>query len=416
MTAVGQNWSRTYTYRAAHLVHPRSVEELRDVVARSPRVGVLGTRHSFNDIADSDGLLVGLGQLPPDLSIDPAADTVRVAAQLRYGDVVERLDAAGYALANLASLPHISIGGACATATHGSGDATGNLATAVTALEVVLADGRQVTYHRDDPDFDGVVVHLGALGVVTHLHLRLVPRFDLRQVVYDDLEWDTVVGALDAVTASAYSVSLFTDLRRPRFNAWLKAVTADELPSTLLAAAKAAEPRHPVPEQPAASCTEQLGVPGSWYARLPHFRLEHTPSNGQEIQSEYVVDRADATAALGALAELAPVLAPVLQVCEVRTVAADDLWLSPAYHRDALCLHFTWRDDPDAIAGVMPALEERLSDLSARPHWGKVFMLGVQDLAACYERHADFSALATRLDPDGVFANDYLRRLGLVTT
>jgi xylitol oxidase len=403
------NWSRTYAYRAPTLVRPTSLAELSDVVAGSAQVGVLGTRHAFNDLADTSGVLVALDRLPGDVEIDTASATARVSGHLRYGDIAHRLDAAGFALPNLASLPHISVAGACATATHGSGDASGTLSTSVVSMDLVLADGQSVTTRAGTDDFPGAVVHLGALGVVTHLTLTLVPRFDLAQVVYDDLAWDVAVDNLDAVTSAAHSVSLFTDLTRPSFNVWLK--SRDPRPDgDFFGATAATEPRHPLAWGAAQNATEQLGVPGPWYARLPHFRLEFTPSSGEEIQSEYLVPRSQAAGALTTLAELAPLLAPLVQVCEVRTVAADDLWLSPAYGEDVVGVHFTWYDRPQDIAAVMPRLEERLLEHDARPHWGKVFTVPADRLAASYPRLTDFQDLAARLDPERKFCNDYLQR------
>jgi xylitol oxidase len=413
VSEVGLNWSRTYAYRAPAYERPESVAQLCEVVAGAERVGVLGTRHSFNDIADTPGLLVGLDRLPAEFDVDTAAATARVSGQLRYGDIAHRLDEAGFALGSLASLPHISVAGACATATHGSGDTSGNLATSVVEMDLVLGDGEQVSLRAGDADFPGAVVHLGALGVVTSVTLKLVPSFDVAQVVYDDLDWDVAVDNLDEITSAAHSVSLFTDLRSPRFNVWLKTTDVDHPPEAIFGAQPAREQRHPVPGGAHGNATQQLGVPGPWYDRLPHFRLEFTPSSGEEIQSEYFVPRAKVSEALAVLRKLGPQLAPVLQVCEMRTVAGDDLWLSMAYGGDCVGFHFTWHDHPEDIAAVLPLLEEHLLELGTRPHWGKVFALGREQIAASYPRMADFRSLAARLDPDRVFSNDYLQRLVL---
>ena len=410
---VGLNWSRTYAYRAPAYERPESLAQLCELVAGAKRVGVLGTRHAFNDIADSSGLLVGLDRLPAELDIDTAAATARVSGHLRYGDIAHRLDRAGFALRSLASLPHISVAGACATATHGSGDTSGNLATSVVAMDLVLGDGQQVSVRAGDDDFAGAVVHLGALGVVTSVTLQLVPRFDVAQVVYDDLDWDVAVDNLDEITSAAHSVSLFTDLRDPRFNVWLKTTDVHDPPESMFGAQPARQPRHPIPGGAHGNATQQLGVPGPWYDRLPHFRLEFTPSSGEEIQSEYFLPRAKVTEGLAVLRKLAPQLAPVLQVCEVRTVAGDDLWLSMAYGGDCVGFHFTWHDRPEDIAAVLPLLEEHLLDLGTRAHWGKVFSLSGEQIAAAYPRMADFRSLAARLDPGRVFYNGYLQRLVL---
>jgi xylitol oxidase len=412
---VGVNWSRTYAYEAPGLLRPATVEELQAVVAGSARMRVLGTRHAFNDMADSVGPLVSLDRLPRHVEVDTAAGTARVSGHLRYGDVAGELDAAGLALPNLASLPHISVAGACATGTHGSGVTSGNLATSVVAMELVRADGELVTLREGEADFAGAVVHLGALGVVTSLTLRLVPAFQVSQQVFRGLRWVDTVEHLDDVLGAEYSVSLFTDLRDGTFDAWLKRAGGTRT-DDLLGVSAATEQVHPVPGGAGADCTVQRGVPGPWYARLPHFRLEFTPSNGEEIQSEYFVPRARGREALGTLTELAPVLAPLAQVCEVRTVAADDLWLSPAHRTDSLALHFTWHDRPEELATVLPVLEDALVPYGARPHWGKIFTMTAAQIAAAYPRLADFRALVGRMDPDGVFGNDYLARTVLAAS
>jgi alditol oxidase len=332
-----------------------------------------------------------------------------VSAGMRYGDLVVRLDEAGYALAALASLPHISVAGAVATGTHGSGTRTAGLSAAVAALDLVGPDGSLRTVARGDPDFAGSVVNLGALGIVTRLTLDLVPAFQVRQYVYDNLPY----GHLDEVLDSAYSVSLFTDWTAPRFTqVWRKCRTDEPdawaTPPDWLRATPADAPRHPVPGQPGGTCTEQLGRPGPWYARLPHFRLEFTPSTGAEIQSEYLLPRGHADEAIGALDRIRDRIAPVLQVCEVRSVAADDLWLSPCQGRETFAVHFTWVPDEDAVTPVVAAVEAALAPYGPRPHWGKLFTLDPATVAARYERYGDFRALRARVDPDGTFGNDLL--------
>jgi xylitol oxidase len=395
------NWAGTVRFGAARRHRPTSVEQLREIVAGAESVRVLGTGHSFNAIADTDGDLVSTAGLPPDLEIDPDRGTARVAAGLRYGDVAPRLHAAGWALPNLASLPHLSIAGACATGTHGSGNANGGLATAVVGLEAVTADG-SVTVVDDVRPW---AVALGALGVVTHLTLRLVPTFDIEQHVYDGLP---LPADLDELFAAGYSVSLFTRWTGSG-QAWVKHVPGGRMPARWLGGTLADSPRHPIPGAPVASCTTQLGVPGPWYERLPHFRPEATPSAGDELQSEYLMPRESAADALAALATIGERIAPVLHVSEVRTVAADELWLSPSYRRDSVAIHFTWVNDPARVAPVMAAVEDRLAPYEPRPHWGKLF--GDADLRSRYERFDDFVALACRLDPTGRFRNAWLDRV-----
>jgi xylitol oxidase len=411
------NWAGNITFDARRLHRPATLDELRDVVAGTDRLRVLGSGHSFNRITDTAGDLVSLRDLPPTIDIDADRRTVTVGGGLRYGDIVARLHEQGWALHNLASLPHISVAGAVATATHGSGDRNGNLATAVSALEMVTADGDVVRASRaeDGDRFAGMVVALGALGVVTSLTLDLVPAFDVRQWVYDDLPFDAFNTHVDEIFASAYSVSLFTDWTAPRFMmAWLKrrvdGQEAGAVPERWMGATLADGPRHPVPGVSPEYCTEQGGVPGPSHARLPHFRLEFTPSTGEELQSEYMVPREGAVEAVEAVYRAREVLAPVLQTCELRTVAADDLWLSLNHRRDSLGLHFTWIKDDEAVAPAVAALERQLAPLAARPHWGKVFAMEPDVVASRYDRMTDFRNLMGAYDPGGKFRNELIDR------
>nr|WP_203598390.1 D-arabinono-1,4-lactone oxidase [Streptomyces sp. SID7909] len=395
---------------------PRSIRELRETVAASDAVRPLGTRHSFNTVADTSGDHLSLTGLPRVADIDVACRTLSLTAGLAYGEFAAELQERGLALANLGSLPHISVAGAVATGTHGSGVGNRSLAAAVRSLTLVTADGGMRTLWRYDDDFPGAVVSLGALGVVTSLDLELVPAFEVRQWVYEELPEATLTARFDEVMSAAYSVSVFTDWRPgPVGQVWLKQRVGDEgttaaMPAEWLGARLADGPRHPIPGVPAGNCTAQQGVPGPWHERLPHFRMEFTPSNGDELQSEYFVARADAVAAYEALARLRDRITPVLQISELRTVAADDLWLSPAHGRDSVAFHFTWVPDAAAVAPVAAAIEEALAPFGARPHWGKVFSTDPEVLRTLYPRYADFEALTRRYDPEGTFRNAFLDR------
>ncbi|WP_203924256.1 FAD-binding protein [Rugosimonospora africana] len=407
------NWAGNVTFTATRLHRPSSVDDLRRLVADAPRVRVLGTGHSFNRLADTDGVLVSVAGLPPSVEVDPAGRGVTVAAGVRLGDLATRLHAQGYALANLPSLPHISVAGAVATGTHGSGTRNRNLGAAVSAVRLVTADGDVRTVRRgEDETFDGTVVALGALGVVTGLTMDIVPTFDVRQYVYDDMPLDRLVERLDEVLSAGYSVSLFTDWAGERVNqVWVKHRVGDpgEPPAgPWLGGTPADGPRHPVPGMSAAYATAQQGRPGPWHERLPHFRLEFTPSSGEELQTEYFVARERAAAAIAAVNEIRERIAPVLQICELRTIAADELWLSPNYRRDSLALHFTWVPDIAAVTPVVAEIERRLDPFAPRPHWGKVFTMAPSTVRSRYERHADFVRLAHRYDPAGKFRNDFV--------
>jgi alditol oxidase len=411
------NWAGNIAFGAERFHVPSSVAELQELVSRSRRVRALGTGHSFNALADTPGDQVSLAGLPREVDIDPASAAVTVGAGLAYGEVAVELNAAGRALHNLASLPHISVAGACATGTHGSGIYNGNLATAVSAIEMVTADGDLVTVSRDkDPDrFAGGVIALGALGIVTRMTLDTLPAFEVRQYVYDDLPLDQATGHFDEIAASAYSVSLFTDWRGPQFRqAWLKrrtdATDAWEPEPRWMGGTLADGPRHPVPGMDPAYCTEQLGVPGPWHERLPHFRLEFTPSAGDELQTEYLLPRECAVEGLQVLRPIADRIAAVLWISEIRTIAADELWLSPSYRRDSVAFHFTWLKDWAAVEPVLREIEQRLAPLHARPHWGKLFRTAPEAMPGLYPRLDDFRQLMSSYDPAGKFRNDLLDR------
>jgi xylitol oxidase len=416
---VGSNWAQSHEYRAASVQHPTTAAEVRAIVAAvatGAKVRALGTRHSFTDLADTSGDLVSLDRFEPDLVIDEDARTASFSPGLRYGDLATLLQARGWAIHNLASLPHISVAGAVATGTHGSGDRNGTLATAVSALELIDGTGEIVRLGRGDADFDGAVVSLGALGIVTRITLDIEPTFEVRQDLYTDLPWDAAFENFDAITSSAYSVSLFTNWLGDSIGiAWLKSRTDTPVPPTeLFGAPREAASRHMLPDQPASNTTEQGGVPGPWNDRLAHFKLGFTPSNGDELQSEFLVPRRNILAALAAMREIGDRIAPLLLITELRTMAADRLWLSGAYETDAVGIHFTWKKLPVEVGALLPEIESRLLQLGARPHWGKVFVSEVDQLAPLYPRFDDFRALAAKYDPRGVFRNDFLaRKLGL---
>lgn len=408
--AAGTNWAGNHVFGAARLERPGTLEELRALVAGERRVRALGSRHSFTAIADTDGVLVSLDALPADVVVDEERRQVSVGAATRYGDLATELHRRGWALASMASLPHISVAGAVATGTHGSGNTVSSLAAVVSGLEVVGADGGLRRLVRGDPDFDGSVVALGALGVITRLTLDVETDFEVRQDVFRGLALDRVPEAFDEVSASAYSVSLFTDWTSGLADVWLKSRSASP-PRPVEGTVPATEPVHMLAGADVAAVTQQLGVVGSWHERLPHFRLDHTPSRGEELQSEYLLPRGMVGEAVDALRRLAPRMAPLLQVCEIRTVAADDLWLSSSHGRDVVGFHFTWDLDQAGVDALLPHLEDALLPLGGRPHWGKCFAAGAAELEPLYPRWRAFAALRDRVDPERVFGNAWLDRV-----
>ena len=409
------NWAGNYTYRAARLHFPETVEQVQELVIRSRKLRVLGSRHSFNDIADSPENLLSLEHFDQVVALDRKHSTVTVEAGIRYGQFCQQLHREGYALHNLASLPHISVAGACATATHGSGDQQGNLATAVSAMELVTADGEVIILSREQhgEPFLGAVIGLGGLGVVTKLTLDVVPTFEMRQDVYENLPLAQLEDHFEDIMSSAYSVSLFTDWRSATFNqVWLKRRVIDgtslELEPKLFGATLATRPLHPIGALSAENCTEQLGTPGPWHERLPHFRMDFTPSSGEELQTEYFVPRQHAFSALHAIEQLREHLAPLLMISEVRTIAADKLWMSPCYQQSCVTLHFTWKMNWPAVKKVLPMIEEQLAPFHARPHWGKLFTMSPTLLQSLYTKLPEFQQLLQHYDPQGKFRNAFL--------
>jgi xylitol oxidase len=411
-SGTGSTWAGTHVFTAPALVEARTIDEVQSVVAAGGPVRALGTRHSFHDLADTAGTLVTVTGIPADAVIDEERREVTVGAGTRYGVLARWLEDRGWALHNLGSLPHISIGGAIATGTHGSGHGNGSLATAVRRLEYVDATGALAEVRIGDPDFPALVVGLGAFGIVVRVTLAIEPSYRLRQDVYSGLSWEAFFADPDAVTGSAYSTSVFTMWGDDVGDVWRKAsLDAGEPPAEWLGSRRRGDTASLVGSTE--NLTEQLGVPGAWCDRLPHFRLDATPSNGDEIQTEYFVARSDAVGALSAVRELGDDIRPHLMVSELRTVRADELWLSGASGRDTLAVHFTWANHPGPVRELLPRIEAALAPFAARPHWGKWHSMDAAAVAAVFPRLAAARAVLERLDPDGRFANDHLRRLGL---
>lgn len=412
-----QNWAGNITFSAQNVFYPDSVEKVQELVKQSPKLRVLGSRHSFNPIADSPHTMLSTRELNKVLSLDEEALTVTVESGITYGALCAWLEEKGFALHNLASLPHISVAGSVATATHGSGVGNGNLSTAVTMLEIVLADGSIVRLSRDQEgdQFAGVVVGLGAFGVVTKLTLAIKPRFQMRQYVYEHLPLAQLTQHFHQVMSAAYSVSLFTDWQQDSINeVWIKAMVGEgtdfQQTPVFFGATAAVHNLHPIAGVSAENCTDQLGLVGSWYDRLPHFKMGFMPSNGVELQSEYFVPGHHAVDALQAIAALGKQIGPHLLISEIRSIAADDLWLSPCYQQHCIAFHFTWKQHIEEVMQLLPVIEGALAPFHARPHWGKLFTMPPQVLAERYEKMAAFQQLAAQYDPQGKFRNPFLER------
>jgi xylitol oxidase len=420
ITAPGSlsNWAGNFTYGTSTLMEAGSVDEIRVWVKKYDRLKVLGTRHCFNHIADSGDRLVSLSALNKIGPLDEATHTVTLEAGVRYGELAIWLDERGFALANLASLPHISVAGGCVTATHGSGVGNGNLSSAVRAITFVLASGETVTMSRDKDkqQFPGAVVNLGALGVITSLTLDIQPAFRMRQYVYQNLPFQHLERHFQEIMSAGYSVSLFTDWRDQNIKeVWIKSKTRQdepqEFPVDFFGARAATADLHPIRDVPAENCTPQMGLEGPWHERLPHFRMEFMPSSGRELQTEYFIPLERSYEALAAVGQLHEKIVPHLLISEIRCIAADDLWMSPCYRQPSTAIHFTWKQDWPAVSRLLPLIEERLVPFGARPHWGKLFSMAPSRIPSLYERFPDFIRLVRQYDPKGKFRNEWLDNL-----
>jgi xylitol oxidase len=412
-----KNWAGNLDYSTDRLYSAKSLEQVEAYVQKENKLKVLGTRHCFNNIADSKNGFLSLKPMSEVIRIDGPARTATVAAGITYGQLAPILDGKGFALHNLASLPHISVAGACTTATHGSGEKNGNLATAVSALEFVTASGGvlKLSREKDGETFRGAVVGLGALGVITSVTLNIQPTYKMRQYVYENLPLSAVKDHFDAIESSAYSVSLFTDWQKQRFSeVWLKCRddqgTRFRATPEFFGAKLASKNLHPISDLSAENCTEQMGVPGPWYERLPHFRMGFTPSAGKELQSEYFVPREHAVAAILAVERLRDQVGPSLLISEIRAIAADDLWMSPCYQQDCVTIHFTWKPDWPTVSKLLPVIEKELAPFNARPHWGKLFTIAPEGLKTVYRKMPEFIGLSSKLDPEGKFRNEFLNK------
>ena len=410
------NWAGNYTYSTKNLNFANTVEEVKHNVRERSHLKALGARHSFNGIADSTVEQISLQRFDQ-IELDPKAKTVTVGAGVTYGQMAPYIDSRGFAVQNLASLPHISVVGACATATHGSGSRNGNLSTAVRAMEIVTASGDVVTFSgkKLGAKFPGTVVGLGALGVVTKITLEVQPTFQMTQMVYENLSFSQLEHHLDDIFASGYSVSLFTDWQNHRATqVWIKrrVVLGSHVdPSTdFYGATPATRNLHPLEGHSAENCTEQMGVPGPWFERLPHFRMNFTPSSGAELQSEYFVPREKAYAAIVAVEQLRDKITPHLFISEFRTIAADDLWISPCYQRASMAIHFTWKPEWAAVKSILPLIEAKLAPFDARPHWAKLFTMAPANLRSRYAKISDFQGMLAQYDPSGKFRNEFINK------
>jgi xylitol oxidase len=294
---------------------------------------------------------------------------------------------------------------------------TPQAAAARAQAEIITSAGDVVKLSRiaGGNVFRGAVVGLGALGVITRITLDIQRTYQVRQYVYEDMPLAQMKDHFDEIQSSGYSVSLFTDWQNQRIKeVWIKSRVGDgqpfAAPPEFFGAKLATRNLHPISALSAENCTEQMGVSGPWYERLPHFRMSFTPSAGKELQSEYFVPRANAVNAILAVERLREQVTPHLLISEIRTIAADELWMSTCYRRPSVTIHFTWKPDWPAVRRLLPVIEKELSPFQPRPHWGKLFTVSPAEIRSRYERLSEFTELATKYDPKGKFRNDFLNQ------
>ena len=427
-----KNWAGNLTYSSKQYLEPDSIEKIQYLVSKYDRLKVLGSRHSFSTIADSRYNHISLNKLNRIIEINEESKTVDIQAGVNYGELSPILHARGYALHNLASLPHISVSGACATGTHGSGINNGNLPTAVSGIEFINSDGELISLSSNHKNFNGIIVGLGGFGIVTKLTLNIEKTYNVRQKVFQFLPRESLEKNFDEIFSSGYSVSIFTDWQTNKFNQlWIKSRSRkDEIfesGSEFFGTIPAKKNLHPVTDSSFhkndssiddahINCTEQMGVSGPWHERLPHFKMNFTPSSGVELQSEFFLPYKFALDGIDALQRLSKQIDPLLIISEIRVVKADNFWMSPSYKRDSIVFHFTWKQDYEALKKLLPVIEKALHPFEARPHWGKISFISPERLDSLYPKINNFKTLLRDYDPNGKFINAYLKEKLQIST
>lgn len=406
-----KNWAGNIEFQDDKTLAPKSIAEIQNIVLTNPKVRARGSAHCFNTIADTKYVALVLDQMPKEIIIDKEKKSVTVSAGLKYGEVAEELHKNGWALHNLASLPHISIAGAIATGTHGSGANNGSLATAVKSFDIVLADGslRNVNSSEGDLYYGGVIA-LGLVGIVVRMELEIRPTYNLGQNVYLGMKRDNFRDNFDAIMGSGYSVSYVTTWQQEiAGEVWVKFLEGRTPPEVLFGSHCATEKLHLLKHHSPEPCNDQLGIIGPWHLRLPHFKMEFTPSSGSELQSEFFVNKDHAKSALLELEAIADQISIPLLGSEIRTIASDNFWMSPQYKSDNVALHFTWKQVPETFEAVKE-IEKILKPFDYRPHLGKIFTATPSYISSVFPKFKDFQELICQIDPSNKFGNEMTER------
>jgi len=409
-----KNWAGNLTFSAKEYIEIDSISKLQSIVSKASGVKVLATGHSFNDIADTNQTQISIKNLSNKIEIDSIKKVVLVPAGMQYADVCRYLETKGWALFNTASLGEITVAGAMLTGTHGSGSNNPVLSDCVEGIEMVLESGEIFNISREDSDeFFGFVISLGALGVFTKLKLKIVESFSIKQFVYENIGIQSISENFDDVFDKSYSVSYFSNWKKNSTGQiWMKFLDNNnfpQLPSVWLDGNIANANQHPVKVNDPSPCTDQMGVSGKWLYRLPHFKLDSSPASGDEVQTEYLVDRAYVSHYIDELSNIGDEIAARVYATEIRTIKADDLWLSGAHGRQTVGFHFTWKKS-DSLQTFLPKIEEILGNHNGRPHWGKLFSTPRENLIGRYPKYSNFEDLLKKYDPNKKFRNSFINR------
>jgi len=409
-----KNWAGNLTFSGKEYIEVDSISRLQSVVSKASGVKVLGTGHSFSDIADTTQTQISIKNLSNEIEIDSIKKVALVPAGMQYADVCRYLEKRGWALFNTASLGEITVAGAILTGTHGSGSYNPILSDCVEGIEMVLASGEIFNLLREDSkEFSGFVVSLGALGVFTKLKLKIVESFSIKQFIYENIGMQSIAENFEAIFDKAYSVSYFSNWEKNTTGQiWMKFLDDNnlaELPSVWLGGNIANANQHPVKTNDPSPCTDQMGVSGKWLYRLPHFKLDCSPASGDEVQTEYLVNRTYVREYIAGLSNIGDEIAARVYATEIRTIKSDDLWLSGAHGRQTVGFHFTWKKS-DSLHKFLPKVEEILGEHDGRPHWGKLFSTPRENLMGRYPKYSHFEELLKKYDPDKKFRNSFINR------
>jgi FAD/FMN-containing dehydrogenase len=387
MSDAWTNWSGAITSRPVAFERPHDEAAIAAVVARAAREGrvvrPLGSGHSSSGLCATDGVLVSLERWSGVESVDPTSGCVTVRAGSVLHDLGAGLLGHGLALENLGDIDRQTLAGALATGTHGTGRALGNLASRVRGLRLVTATGDVRTLDASQPELAGARVSLGALGVVSAVTLQALPAYRLHERV----RRISLAEVLATFASEAARHRHFECFYFPRHD---------------FAEAKSLDPTVADPESVEGREGERIG----WSADiLPSVR------ELKFHEMEYSVPEASGVACFGALAaRLRERHSGVAWPLEIRTVAADDAWLSPAHGR-ATCAISVHQDGRKPHAEVFADLEPIFWEHGGRPHWGKWHRCDASRLAPLYPRWKDFVALREHFDPGERFLNEHLRGL-----